>query len=445
MRWLPALLLLVGVGACRSGGQVIRKHGKEEGANLFRKEESEKGLPPTLVALRRLRREIDRYGFQIAWHYDFREKIRNLYYVPMKNSLHRLYLETENNVLYRLDPRGGKVIWQCTFNGPLAFAPVSFDYGDVERRKAIEERLERLGVTEIEEAKRLTTELGRFPPECVAVVGSTVYCIDDSSGKILWKKTLAFDLACRPMVGFNDVYVVNWQHRLYALRKKDGVLEWDILLDSDAMGGGACKGAHVFIGDVSGKVYCIDGASGDIVWTFRTLDRIVAPPNVWYLKMYVGSCDGFLYSINAEGGFETWKFACQWPIVDEPIAIGYVIYAIAEKKGRRMIFAVDRKANLLWRQRNCIKVLLQGRSWRGRTQSYILDASGNICAVLTLSPIKGEIGEVRWRLPAYSYGFEFFVTNPSDRRCIRKNIARRCIYMATKFGLVVAIEEMPHF
>jgi len=443
MRLPFSLLLLACVGAC-NGGWLVKKK-PEDGAASVKESESEERLPPSFVALRKLRRELDRYGFQLAWHYDFRQKIRNLYYVPMKNSLHRLYLETERNVVYRLDPRDGKVIWQCTFSGPLAFAPVPFDYGDVERRRAIEERLQRLELTDIEEAKRLTTELGRFPPECVIVVGNTVYCLDDSSGRILWKKTLSFDLACRPMVGFSHVYLVNWQHRLYALRKGDCVVEWDILLDGDVVGGGVYKGTHIFIGDASGKVYCIDGASGNIVWTFRTLDRIVAPPNVWYLKMYVGSCDGFLYSINAEAGFETWKFACQWPIVDQPVAIGYVIYAVAEKKGRRIIYAVDRKANLLWRQRNCIKVLMQGRSWQHRVLSYVLDAFGNIRAVVTLSPVKGEIGGVRWHLPAYSYGFEFFVTNPSDRRCIRKNIARRCIYMATKFGLVVAIEEMPHF
>ena len=442
MRWLLALLLIV--GACRSGGQV--KEGSDQKAEGQKEAVRESDLPPATVALEKLRKVLDRYGFQEAWHFDFREKIRNLYYVPMKNSLHRLYLETEANVLHRLDPRDGKVMWQCTFDGPLAFEPVPFDYEDEARRRAIEERLARLEVTDIEEAKRLTTELGRFPPECVVVVGNTIYCLDDSSGKVLWKKTLDFALSCAPMVGFSHVYVVNWQHRLYAMNKKTRVFDWDILLDGDVVGGGMYKGAHLFLGDASGKIYCIDGADGDIVWQFRTLDRVVAAPNVWYLKMYAGSCDGFLYSINAEGGFGTWKFACQWPVVEKPVAIGYVVYAIAEKRGRRMIFAVSKgKAELLWRQRNCEMVLLQGRSWRGRTHTYILDATGYIRCVLTISPVKGEIGEVRWRLPIYQYGFEYFVTNPADRRSIKKNLARRCIYMATRFGLVVAVEEMPRF
>ena len=99
MRWLLALLLLIGMGACRSGGKVEQEpNKKKEVVKPVQKTESGKGLSPALVALQKLRREIDRYGFQVAWYYDFREKIRNLYYIPMKNSLHRLYLETECNV-----------------------------------------------------------------------------------------------------------------------------------------------------------------------------------------------------------------------------------------------------------------------------------------------------------------------------------------------------------
>lgn len=449
MRWFVLILLMV--GACRSGGQA-----KVEGVSGRQLETSRTQervdreyvgeLPPAMLALVKLRGDLDRYGFQVAWYYDFREKIRRLYYVRMDKSLHRLYLETEGNVLYRLDPRSGRVIWQCTFEGPLVFKPVPFDYEDEARRKAIEERLARLEVTDIEEAKRLTTELGRFPPECVVVVGNTLYCLDDSSGQILWKRVLDFALSCPPIVGFGYVYVVNWQRRLYALRKKDRVFEWDILLEGDVIGGGFYKKAHLYVADSSGKVYCIDGGNGDIVWEFRTLDRVLGAPNGWYIKMYVGSFDGFLYSINAEAGFETWKFACQWPIVTRPVAIGRVVYAISEKKGRRMIFAIDKsKGEMIWRQRSCEMVLLQGREWRGRAHTYILDSAGNIRCLLTLSPVVGEVGEVRWRFPVYKYGFEYFVTNPSDIKAIKKNLTRRCIYMATRFGLVVAIEEMPRF
>jgi len=65
----------------------------------------------------------------------------------------------------------------------------------------------------------------------------------------------------------------------------------------------------VFFGSsADGKVYALDAATGQEVWTFFTGGPVRLPPAVWRRKVYVGSDDGFAYCLAARDGKELWRF-----------------------------------------------------------------------------------------------------------------------------------------
>ena len=62
-----------------------------------------------------------------------------------------------------------------------------------------------------------------------------------------------------------------------------------------------------FGSSVDHHVYCLDAASGEIVWTMATGAPVRVAPTVWNNMVYVGSDDGFAYCVGARDGRLIWK------------------------------------------------------------------------------------------------------------------------------------------
>jgi len=78
----------------------------------------------------------------------------------------------------------------------------------------------------------------------------------------------------------------------------------------------AIADGKVFCTSHDGGIYCVDAASGERIWSYRTGKGIVASPLVYDGAVAVGSKDGFFYALNTEDGKVLWK--CQ---VGEPIVV----------------------------------------------------------------------------------------------------------------------------
>jgi outer membrane protein assembly factor BamB len=58
----------------------------------------------------------------------------------------------------------------------------------------------------------------------------------------------------------------------------------------------------VFVGGIDGTVSALDAASGKILWQASSLAAIMHPPAYWNGRIVFGSCDGFLYCLDASDG-----------------------------------------------------------------------------------------------------------------------------------------------
>src|SRR5256714_15650885 len=79
------------------------------------------------------------------------------------------------------------------------------------------------------------------------------------------------------------------------------------------LGGRICSTAyategHIYVGAGDGKVYCLDSASGNILWEATTLNGIASSPVIAANTVLIGSEDCFFYALYANTGPLPWKY-----------------------------------------------------------------------------------------------------------------------------------------
>jgi len=126
-------------------------------------------------------------------------------------------------------------------------------------------------------------------------------------------------------------------------------------------------GRVCFASSADGKLYCLDAATGRLLWTKRTGGPIRLAPAIWDGRVYVGSDDGHAYCLDARSGDLLWQFRAApedkrvigsrrmislWPLragvlVDDGVA--YLAAGIFPAEGI-FFYALDAKTgSVLWR------------------------------------------------------------------------------------------------
>ena len=119
---------------------------------------------------------------------------------------------------------------------------------------------------------------------------------------------------------------------------------------SYSTGSAAVNDKHVFVGSQDDNLYCLDKATGKVVWSFRTQSRIESTPSLADGKVYVPSCDGSLYCIDEATGQLAWAFATDpgpnrtHAIYSTPILTADAVYFAA---GEGQLYALDRATGKL--------------------------------------------------------------------------------------------------
>jgi hypothetical protein len=122
-----------------------------------------------------------------------------------------------------------------------------------------------------------------------------VYCLNATSGSLVWSYTTGSGVESSPAVVGGFVYVGCGDGRVYCLDATSGSLVWSYTtgswVDSPAVVGG-----YVYVGSGDGNVYCLDATSGSLVWSYTTGGSVYSSPAVVYGVVYVGSMDGKIYA-----------------------------------------------------------------------------------------------------------------------------------------------------
>ena len=126
-------------------------------------------------------------------------------------------------------------------------------------------------------------------------------------------------------------------------------------------------GRVYFGSSVDHHVYCIDGTTGEIAWTFCTGGPVRVVPTVADGRVYVGSDDGFAYCLDAASGALIWqrragtrderilargKMSSRWPVRTSVLVDDGVAYFGAGTFPHETVYlyAVDAKSGeVIWK------------------------------------------------------------------------------------------------
>jgi len=150
-----------------------------------------------------------------------------------------------------------------------------------------------------------------------------IYCIDAYTGMLIWKFKTNYRVTSSPAVaggkvftGFDDGYV-------YCLNATTGALIWKTInIYGDAgpppilievaswqpRSSPIVVGNRLYVGALDCKVYCIDTANGNILYTYQTDGPIVGSPAYANGRIYIASTDRNLYCLDANTLTKIWNW-----------------------------------------------------------------------------------------------------------------------------------------
>jgi outer membrane protein assembly factor BamB len=166
----------------------------------------------------------------------------------------------------------------------------------------------------------------------IGAMDGHLYALDQETGKEKWNFKSRMPIASSPAVTADALYFVSSAGSLAALDLKTGQPKWvsgmeyerkfeaknlhgypsaaqtipdawDIFTSSPAAANG-----KVYFGSGDGNVYSVDAQTGMLLWKFQTKDVVHSSPAVVDNTVYIGSWDSYLYALDADTGLEKWSF-----------------------------------------------------------------------------------------------------------------------------------------
>jgi outer membrane protein assembly factor BamB len=169
----------------------------------------------------------------------------------------------------------------------------------------------------------------------VVFIGSSdgaLYAIHQETGQQKWKYETQEPISSSPAVADGIVYFISYDGVMYAVSAETGTLKWrfstggerrfeakgihgltpseqmiadpmDLFLSSPAV-----FNARVYFGSSDGNIYSLDAHTGVVIWSFATKDVVHASPAIFNNTLYIGSWDSYLYALDADTGQEKWRF-----------------------------------------------------------------------------------------------------------------------------------------
>ena len=232
----------------------------------------------------------------------------------------RVYHLNKDGYLYALDMNDGQPLWKYKCPSFLFFPgwPVVAD-----------------GKVYATTGQKATTD-----PYTGEYSVSEFVCLDAFSGELLWKLPIeAYAPSESTAIAYGNLYLIpgfinedemdsyETLDEIWAIGSKswsmwrqnpehDGAgqsgptnltLRWSFNTSGAVISSPTIVDGKVYVGSMDKNIYSLDALSGSLVWNYTTNAGIMSSPAVVNGKVYVGPDDGYIYCLNAKNGSLVWK------------------------------------------------------------------------------------------------------------------------------------------
>ena len=263
-----------------------------------------------------------------------------------------------------------------------------------------------------------------------AVNGSTIYCLEASTGKTLWSRKCRYAVASSPAVSDERVFVPLTNGRLESFSIEDKGVNSLAFVE---MGEGTARPM------ITEKTVSWTNSRGNfnvaarydsksVAYQLRTDESIVCSPTYSNGTYFITSLDGFIYALDEERGTVSWQVSTDRGIAKSPIVFKDHVFVINEDQLLYKLKASNGMPAEGWlKPRSDVKQYLGA----GKDKLYVVDRFGR------LKVISQESGVV---LNSVNFG---------DVDKVLENDLTDRIYIASKRGMIQCIRErsrpIPYF
>jgi outer membrane protein assembly factor BamB len=182
----------------------------------------------------------------------------------------------------------------------------------------------------------------------VAVLSSgngPIIALDLQTGEPIWQ--YEGPIGFIGSVSFKDgkFYVGDVEGKLYCLDSA-GKEVWKFTAEASIDSSPNFFGDKVLVTSQDSYFYCLKADSGELVWKLAAGDQLRSTPTVAGERAFAAGCDGFLHIINLADGSEAGSVEITSPTGCTPAVLGDAIFFGTEQSG---FFAINwRESKLLW-------------------------------------------------------------------------------------------------
>lgn len=311
------------------------------------------------------------------------------------NATTAVFIGSQNQFIYSLDPMTGKKKWEVNVNAPIYSSPVLYkSILFVGTSSTVLTKID--PVTGKKSESKVSVPYGMVTtPQgkdnlLIFTSGNEMRAIDISPDTLEWKYTFPATITSSPVVydtfvtiGCNDgfIYALNYKTGVYAwkagpyasiynvnptvdtanlyiggedgflycLNRTTGAFKWKFNSGSSKpiKSSPLVFGGSVIFGNDDNKLFCLENVFGTARWTVTTGDRIRSSPYLYGERVYVGSYDKKLYCIDVLNGNVRWIKETDGLIASSPVCYNNYVYFGSYDK---YLYALDTaKGAILWK------------------------------------------------------------------------------------------------
>jgi outer membrane protein assembly factor BamB len=153
-----------------------------------------------------------------------------------------------------------------------------------------------------------------------------------------------------PAVSGNLCYIAGYNGKIYAYNTTNLATRWVFPRDSYLeafVGGMVIAQGKLYIGCSDGYIYALNAETGDILYQYKTEDKIWGTPTIVDNTLYIGSFDKKLYALDADDLTLKWTFTTEGSIFAQPLVDNGTVYVGSFDRYLYALNAVD--GTLKWK------------------------------------------------------------------------------------------------
>jgi outer membrane protein assembly factor BamB len=238
-----------------------------------------------------------------------------------------------------------------------------------------------------------------------------MYALDTQARRLKWKLKTGAAVRSAPDFKGQRMFFSSDDGYLYSVDINTGMVFWKFdLKDGDlprnlpanyepwdfdwGKSSPIVKGDRVFVGSADGHLYALDVRGGELLWAFKTGDRVRGAPAVHGNTVYVGSWDKHVYALNATNGSLVWKAATGERVVSTPAVVGDLV--IVGSRDAHLHAWHANTGELVWKHHYTDWSWVESSAIAGDEEGTFFIGSSD---ALKLSKFDAETGKEIWHFP----------------------------------------------